>query len=372
MDLSTPNTTGADTLVITLSEDAWQGDAQFTVAVDGQQVGGEYTAATQSGTGTDTLTLHGDWGSGQHDIAITFLNDAYGGTSDTDRNLYVEGINYNGTAAQDATASLHSAGTVHLTVTGDAASASGTSTDTTTTTDTSTASTSGTSTDTTTSTAPVTGGQGDMPALQTVWVESFDNGGTGILSNVWGPGVVVNGDGSITIHSTPDNQDSGAMTHPDGYGTPEGGWGYGVYSFTLSMGQGDAPGPYALLWPGTDQWPGPELDLVEVLSGGQAYSTIHWKGDDGSNQYQSFMLDGVDPTQTHTYSLEWEPGRLTGYVDGKEMWTTTDHVPADAADGGENLAPGIGMQTWWAADAQHGSGSDNTITLYEVSYSVIA
>ena len=38
----------------------------------------------------------------------------------------------------------------------------------------------------------------------------------------------------------------------------------------------------------------------------------------------------------------------------------------------ENSAPGIGMQTWWSADAQHGSGYDNGITLYDMSYAVIA
>jgi beta-glucanase (GH16 family) len=118
--------------------------------------------------------------------------------------------------------------------------------------------------------------------------------------------------------------------------------------------------------------PGPELDLLELLPGGQAYSTIHWKGEGDTNAFTSYMLGAVDVTETHTYSLLWEQGRLTGYVDGQELWTTTENVPNDYAHGGENSAPGIGMQTWWSADAQHGSGYDNTITLYEMSYSVIA
>ena len=79
-------------------------------------------------------------------------------------------------------------------------------------------------------------------------------------------------------------------------------------------------------------------------------------------------MDGVDVKQTHTYSLDWQAGRLTMYVDGTQMWTTTDHVPADAAHGGENEAPGIGMQTWWSASSQHGSGYDNSITLFDVNY----
>ena len=205
----------------------------------------------------------------------------------------------------------------------------------------------------------------DLTQFNTVWDESFDNG-TGMLSRNWGPGIDTSVAGQITIRSTPDNQDSGAMVPP--WGAATSGYGYGLFSFTLSMGQGNAPGPYALLWPGTDVWPGPELDLVELLPGGQAYSTIHWKGADGSNQFQSYNLDGVDVKQTHTYSLDWQAGRLSMYVDGVQKWTTTEHVPADAAHGGENEAPGIGMQTWWSADAQHGSGYDNSITLYDVQY----
>jgi hypothetical protein len=41
----------------------------------------------------------------------------------------------------------------------------------------------------------------------------------------------------------------------------------------------------------------------------------------------------------------WQQGRLTGYVDGQERWTTTEDVPNDYVHGGENSAPGIGMQT---------------------------
>nr|WP_264185648.1 carbohydrate-binding domain-containing protein [Roseicella aerolata] len=146
------------------------------------------------------------------------------------------------------------------------------------------------------------------------------------------------------------------------------GFGYGLYSFTLSLTQGDVPGPYALIWPGTDVWPGPELDVMEALKGGPLYSTVHWKGEGNTDKYTSYMLEGVDPKQVHTYSLDWAPGRLTGYVDGKAMWTTTANVPKDFANGGENLAPGVGMQTWWSAKDQYGSGYDNRMTVFDVSY----
>jgi hypothetical protein len=87
---------GADTLVLKISETAYKGDAQFTVAVDGKQVGGVFTAKTLHGAGSDTITLKGDWGAGDHKVTVNFLNDHWEGSTAKDRNLYVDGISFNG------------------------------------------------------------------------------------------------------------------------------------------------------------------------------------------------------------------------------------------------------------------------------------
>src|SRR5690349_19539710 len=87
-----------DTLVVKLSEDAWNGDAQFTLDVDGVQIAGPTSVqALHSDGSIEEIAYTGAFGAGPHTIAINFINDAYGGTADTDRNLYVEGITYNGT-----------------------------------------------------------------------------------------------------------------------------------------------------------------------------------------------------------------------------------------------------------------------------------
>jgi hypothetical protein len=85
------------TLVLHVSEDAFQGDAQFIVSVDGTQVGGVQTATASHGAAqVQDITLTGNFGAqGPGKIDITFLNDAYGGTSATDRNLYVESLDIN-------------------------------------------------------------------------------------------------------------------------------------------------------------------------------------------------------------------------------------------------------------------------------------
>ena len=68
---------GSDTLVLSVSEDAYQGNAQFTVSVDGKQLGGTFTATAPHASGaSQTFTFKGDFGSGQHAVAVNFLNDA--------------------------------------------------------------------------------------------------------------------------------------------------------------------------------------------------------------------------------------------------------------------------------------------------------
>lgn len=95
-----PNITigsGPDTVTLLVAEDPWQGDAQFTVAVDGVQIGGTQTATVLHGTGLDqAYQVHGAFGPGPHQVSMNFLNDAWGGSSATDRNLYLDGASYRG------------------------------------------------------------------------------------------------------------------------------------------------------------------------------------------------------------------------------------------------------------------------------------
>jgi Ca2+-binding RTX toxin-like protein len=108
---------GPDRLVLHISQDSWQGDAQFTVRVDGVQVDGTQTAhASHAAQQDDTLTVLGAWGSGQHRVTVTFLNDAWGGGG-SDRNLYVDSASYNGVAQPGVSAALYSTGPASFTVT---------------------------------------------------------------------------------------------------------------------------------------------------------------------------------------------------------------------------------------------------------------
>jgi len=120
-------TTGSDTLVLHLSEDAWLGDAQFTASVDGVSLGAAQAVTALHGQGGDqAFSFSGSFGAGPHQVAVSFINDAYGGTSTTDRNLYVDSISLNGAASPNTSAALLSSGTKTFAVAGPAAAAAAT------------------------------------------------------------------------------------------------------------------------------------------------------------------------------------------------------------------------------------------------------
>jgi len=96
-----------------VSQDAYKGDAQYTVSVDGKQIGGVLTAGASHTAGhDDIITVKGDWATGTHKLAVNFLNDSYGGSAAADRYLHVDGITYNGAAVAKGTADLHGNGPV--------------------------------------------------------------------------------------------------------------------------------------------------------------------------------------------------------------------------------------------------------------------
>lgn len=81
------------TITVRVAEDAWNGDAQFTVLVDGQQIGGVQTATASHALGQwQDITLTSNFGAGAHTVDVNFINDGWGGTAATDRNLYVQSI----------------------------------------------------------------------------------------------------------------------------------------------------------------------------------------------------------------------------------------------------------------------------------------
>lgn len=105
------------TLVLWLSADVYQGNPQFNVSMDGIAIGTGIVSTLHSTGKSQLFTYTGAWATGTHTVTITFFGDAYGGTPALDKNLYVDGMDYNG-AHFPKTAALMSNGTSVFTVSG--------------------------------------------------------------------------------------------------------------------------------------------------------------------------------------------------------------------------------------------------------------
>jgi hypothetical protein len=101
-----------------LAEDAWNGNANFVLTVDGKQISTPQAVVALHNAGAwQDFSFAGSFGAGSHTVGVTFTNDAYGGSTSSDRNLYVNGIDVNGQHSGTAVTTLLSNGTASFTIT---------------------------------------------------------------------------------------------------------------------------------------------------------------------------------------------------------------------------------------------------------------
>jgi hypothetical protein len=108
---------------------------------------------------------------------------------------------------------------------------------------------------------------------------------------------------------------------------PSTGWGqlYGRYSIRMKA---DAMSGYKvvpLLWPDSDIWDQGEIDFPEVnllTAGEKTKANVYLAG-----RWQNFESNVDMVGGWHIYTTDWKPGRLTFYIDGTAIWSTTKDVP---------------------------------------------
>ena len=105
----------ADTLTVSLAEDAWQGDAQAAISIDGNVLGTVTVTAAYASATPDLFTFTGNFGLGAHVLGVNFLNEAYAGPG-ADRNLFVKGATFDGVTVPSAEASLFTNGLVNFAI----------------------------------------------------------------------------------------------------------------------------------------------------------------------------------------------------------------------------------------------------------------
>jgi hypothetical protein len=105
-------------VTLDLSEDAWEGDTQFVLYVDGKAVTSpEVVSALHDAHATQSFSFSGNGQLGTPTIGVALVNHASGESAGTERNLYIDGVTVNGSDVFSGTKELSSNGIDNFTVT---------------------------------------------------------------------------------------------------------------------------------------------------------------------------------------------------------------------------------------------------------------
>ncbi len=177
--------------------------------------------------------------------------------------------------------------------------------------------------------APAGTGSGPEAASKLGWQRIGGDEFTTGKSSMWrpynGPGHAGQGRRSPAAITT----SNGILTITgDSSGTTGGmAWGqgrkYGKWEVRAKMPKGDRQyHPVLILWPSQVAWPvGGEIDFAETTSASNDVSFfLHY----GASNSQKQTTKALDISQWHNYAVDWRPGRITGYIDGVEWFSTTE------------------------------------------------
>ena len=86
-----------DVVSLSLSEDAYSGDAQFISKANGVQVSGPTSVTASHAAGAvNNFVFSGDWGLTPQSFEVEFINGLSGNLAATGRGLYINQLSYNG------------------------------------------------------------------------------------------------------------------------------------------------------------------------------------------------------------------------------------------------------------------------------------
>jgi len=117
-------------------------------------------------------------------------------------------------------------------------------------------------------------------------------------------------------------------------GSPHFSFAYGYATADVQLSR--APGMLPAFWllPADESWP-PEIDIMEGVENTVALN-VHFVGADGNGNAQARHVYGRGDftSRYHNFAVDWEPHRLTWYIDGVQRYTVTDpaaipHVAMD-------------------------------------------
>jgi beta-glucanase (GH16 family) len=98
---------------------------------------------------------------------------------------------------------------------------------------------------------------------------------------------------------------------------------HGRWEVRARAQQGTGYGAVILLWPDAEDWPeGGEINFMEIPKGlrNESHFVLHY----GEGNSQIGTTTPGDFTQWHNYAVEWGPDHVAGFIDGQEIFRSTD------------------------------------------------
>ncbi|WP_196279500.1 glycoside hydrolase family 16 protein [Catellatospora vulcania] len=95
---------------------------------------------------------------------------------------------------------------------------------------------------------------------------------------------------------------------------------YGRWEVRLRVDRGAGYNGVALLWPKSEQWPEDgEINMIEVNKGERATGLNYLHNKTKTNKQDQLVR--ADFTSWHTVAVDWLPGRVIFYLDGRQTWS---------------------------------------------------
>lgn len=123
-------------------------------------------------------------------------------------------------------------------------------------------------------------------------------------------------------------------------------YGYGRYEVSMKPIQNDGVVSSFFTYTGpTDNNPWDEIDIEFLGKDTTKVQFNYFTNGDGNHEYVYDL--GFDASADfHTYAFEWHKDKIVWFVDGAEVYTATENIPATEGKIMMNVWPGIGVDAW--------------------------
>ncbi|MFQ7156910.1 MAG: family 16 glycosylhydrolase [Merdimonas faecis] len=149
-------------------------------------------------------------------------------------------------------------------------------------------------------------------------------------------------DGKLVLKPVEKEEEGGGVSYTSGRVNTQNkhDFKYGLFEARVKVPEGQGFLPAFWMMPTNEnlygQWPRcGEIDIMEVLGHktDTCYGTIHYGNPHSESQGSHTLTEGSFSEEYHVFDVEWEPGRISWYVDRRLIHTENDWYSATEGQG---------------------------------------